>query len=141
MKEWHDGGVAEVENYQGQRLLAAAMGAFGQLGFQVRDQHLDAWRGASLTVVRGTVAIAVDADWLERELAVSVRVAGAGPLPVEVLIPELRATLRLPRDATRGVLQRRLERVARALESRMPEVLGGGQPALDRVLRAGAKAE
>jgi hypothetical protein len=135
-------GAAEASNYQGQRLLKAATAAFavlGESGFEVRETDLDEWRGAGLTVASQSVAIHVGAEWWDRELAVWVQVAGAPAVPVEKLIPELRGTLRLPRDATPGVLKRRLERIVRALQTRMPELLVGGQPALDRVLRAGAE--
>ena len=134
--------MAENENYQGQRLLNAAAAAFGGLsdaGFRILDPHVGAWRGGSLTVVSETITITVEADWYEHELSVHVQVAGAEHLPIERLLPEVRGALRLPRDATRGVLQRRLERIVRALQTRAPEVLEGGQPALDQVLRAGAK--
>lgn len=63
---------------------------------------------------------------------------GAGHLPIESILPETRGTLRLPRNATRGVLQRRLERILQAVKNGAPELLDGGEQALDRVLRAGA---
>lgn len=135
-------GAAEAGNYQGQRLLKAATAALevlGESGFKVRETDLDEWRGAGLTVASQSVAIHVGAEWWDRELAVWVQVAGAQAVPVEKLIPELRGTLRLPRDATPGVLKRRLERIVRALQTQMPEVLADGQDALDRVLRAGAE--
>ncbi|RZU76573.1 hypothetical protein EV384_5238 [Micromonospora kangleipakensis] len=136
-------GVADVGNHQGQRLWNATVTAFAVLdGFGVRvcEPHLDAWRGADVVVASETVTIAVAADWLERELAVWVHVVGARPMPVENLIPELHGLLRLPRDATRGALQRRLERIVQALQARAPEVLDGGQRALARVLKAGGEA-
>jgi hypothetical protein len=58
-------------------------------------------------------------------------------MPIETLIPELQGLQRLPREATRGVLQRRLERIVQAIQVRAPEVLDGGQRALARVLEAG----
>ena len=134
--------ASETGNYQGQRLLKAAIAAFavlGESGFKIRETDLETWRGAGLTVASQSVAIHVEAEWRDRELAVWVQVAGARAVPVEKLIPELRGTLRLPRDAKPGVLQRRLERIVRALQTQMPEVQAGGQPALDRVLRAGAE--
>ena len=136
-------GMADVGNYQGQRLWSAATAAFAVLhgfGFRMCEPHLDAWRGADVVVASETVTIAVEADWLERELGVWVHVAGAPPMPIENLIPELHGLLRLPRDATRGVLQRRLERIVQALQVQAPEVLDGGQQALARVLEAGGEA-
>ena len=136
-------GVADVGNYQGQRLWNATIAAFAVLdgfGFRVCETHLDAWRGADVTVASETVTIAVVADWSDRELAVWVHVAGARPMPIQTLIPELHGLLRLPREATRGVLQRRLERIVQALQVRAPEVLTGGQPALARVLEADGEA-
>jgi hypothetical protein len=137
MKAMDDGG-----NYQGLRLRNAAAVAFAALdeyGFQLRDSQLDAWRGASVVAANDTVAIVVGADWYERELSVSIQVAGAKPLPVESLIPDLRGVTRLlPRNARRGVLQRRLDLIVEALRSQAPEVLEGGHEALTRVLKAGA---
>ncbi|GAA1891521.1 hypothetical protein [Asanoa iriomotensis] len=106
----------------------------------MRESHPNAWRGADVAVANETVTITVEADWVERQLAVWVQVAGAPHVPVEKLVPELRGLLRLPRDATRGVLQRRLERVVKALQVRAPEVLDGGPRALARVLEAGGEA-
>jgi hypothetical protein len=69
-----------------------------------------------------------------------VKVVGAQYLPIESLAPEIRGTLRLPRNATRGALQRRLERILQAIKNRAPELLDGGEEALDRMLRSGAEA-
>ena len=117
----------------------AAFPGLSDAGFRILDSHVGARRGASLTVASETITITVDADWYDHELSVHVQVAGAQHLPIERLLPELRGALHLPGDATRGVLQRRFERIVRALQARAPEVLEGGQPALDRVLRAGAE--
>jgi len=135
--------MADIGNYQGLRLRNAAAVAFAALdeyGFRLRDSQLDAWRGASVVAANDTVVIAVEADWYERELSVSVQVEGAKPLPVEILIPELRGVTRLlPRNARRGVLQRRLDRIVEALRSQAPTVLEGGHEALAWVLKAGAE--
>jgi hypothetical protein len=44
------------------------------------------------------------------------------------------------RDATRGVLQRRLKRIVQGLQAQAPEILDGDQRALARVLSAGGEA-
>ncbi|MEV4534564.1 hypothetical protein AB0J82_12110 [Asanoa sp. NPDC049518] len=125
--------MADAGNYQGERLWNAAVAAFDGLdGFHVVEPRLDAWRGAGVTVTSETVSIIVEADWVECELAVWVQVAGAPPVPVEKLVPELRGLRRLPRGATRGVLRSRLEQIVRAVQERAPEVLDGGEPALAR---------
>jgi hypothetical protein len=134
--------VAEEGNYQARRLWKAAVTAFAGLdehGFRLQDRQLDWWRGASVVATADMVAIAVGADWLEGELSVSVQVAGAGPVAIENVIPPLRyAVRRLPRDPTRGVLERRLRLVVAGIRSHAPELLLGGDEALERVLKAGA---
>jgi hypothetical protein len=134
--------INELGNYQGVRLRNASAVAFAVLaeyGFQLRDSRLNTWQGASVVAANDTVAIVVDADWSERELSVSIQVTGAQPLPVERLIPELRHVTRLlPRNAGRGVLQRRLNLIVEALLSEAPDVLQGGHQALMRVVKAGA---
>jgi len=120
-------GVADVQNFQGLRLRNAAAAAFAALndyGFRVRGAHTDAWRGVGVVVATDTVEIAVDADWYDRELCVSIQVAGAGPIPVENVIPELAGAVRLlPHNATRGVLQRRLELIVRTLRRKRQRCL------------------
>ncbi|WP_232074649.1 hypothetical protein [Phytohabitans suffuscus] len=121
--------MGNAGSYQGQRLLAAATAAFaelGDLGFRVRERDVGAWRGGEVTVASDTVTIVIQADWIDREMAVWVRVAGAQYLPIESLIPDIRGnTLRLPRNATRGALQRRLEQIVQAVKSHASELLKG----------------
>jgi hypothetical protein len=124
------------------RLRKAATVAFAALadyGFQVRDTHGGWDRGASVVVASTWVMIVVDTDFIESVLSVSVQVAGARPVPVEALVPAVRHVVRkrLPRDATRGVLQSRLSAVAEALLVEAPEVLSGSEEGLDAVLKAG----
>jgi hypothetical protein len=137
--------VPMEDNYQAQRLLAAVRAAFGPLaeyGFRVeREPDLDDWRGATVEVGSDTVTLTVTTDWWESDLSVWVTVAGAKPIAVEMLLPGMRSIRRIPRSASRGVLQSRLERVVKALQTQAPELLDGSGPALDRVLRDGAKAE
>jgi hypothetical protein len=87
------------------------------------------------------VTFTIEADWWDRDLRVWVTVAGARRIAVDTLVPELRGIRRIPRSATRGVLQSRLERVVAAVRANVPELLAGPGPALDRVLAAGATAE
>lgn len=124
------------------KAATAAFAALADHGFQVRDTQIGWDRGASVVVASGWVTIAVDADFLECELSVTVQVAGARPVPVENLVPALRGVVRrrLPRDATRGVLQSRLSTVMNALRIQAPEVLAGGEEGLEAVLRAGARS-
>ncbi|GAB3960160.1 hypothetical protein [Micromonospora vulcania] len=134
--------MADVGNYQGRRLWNATVTAFAVLdryGFRVGAARLEWERGADVVVANATVTITVQADWLERELVVWVQVAGARPMRVEQLIPDFPGLRRLPRSPTRGVLQRRLGRVAQALQVHAPEILQGGQRALARVLDAGGE--
>jgi hypothetical protein len=123
--------MADGGSVQGIRLQRAVTAAFAPLaghGFQVRDTQSGWDRGASVVVASGSVTIVVDADFLECELSVKVQVAGARPVPVEDLVPAVRGVVRrrLPRDATRGVLQSRLGAVVNALLAQAPEVLRGG---------------
>lgn len=121
------------------KAATAAFAALTYYGFQVRDAQVGWDRGASVVVASTWVMIVVDADFVECELSVSVQVAGAGPVPVEALVPAVRHVVRkrLPRDATRGVLQSRLSTVAKALLAEAPEVLSGSEEGLDAVLKEG----
>lgn len=112
------------------RLHKAVTAAFATLadhGFHVRDAQVGWDRGASVVVASTRVRFVVEADFLESELSVSVQVAGAGPVPIEDLVPAVRHVVRrrLPRDATRGVLQSRLSEVVKALLVEAPELLSG----------------
>jgi hypothetical protein len=127
------------DNYQGQRLLAASTAAFAvlaDLGFQVAADNANSWRGAEVSVRSATVTIVIQAEWWDRELAVWIDVEGAPTVAIEDLVPDIKGILRLPRRATRGVLQRRLDRIVRALQRRVREVLIGGEQAVRRVLEA-----
>jgi hypothetical protein len=133
------------ENHQARRLLVATVAAFAPLaefGFRVeREPDPEDWRGATVEVGSDTVTITVWTDWWDNLLQVWVTVAGAERIGVVALVPELRSIGRIARSATRGALQSRLERVVEAIRKDAPELLDGGGPALDRVLRAGARAE
>jgi hypothetical protein len=97
------------------------------------------WKGRALSDLtvplrRPQLNIRTDEDTIDllRRLAVhypDAKIAG---------IPEVHGLLRLP--VTRGVLQRRLERIVQALQARAPEVLANAQRALARVLEAGGEA-
>ena len=137
---WEDNVAVEVGDTQGLRLWNAAASAVRVLeyrGFRLRDAMLGHGRGASVVIANDTVAIMVDCDWYERVLAVSIQVAGAEPVPVENLVTDRHGALRLlPRNATRGVLQRRLELIVQELLEDAPEVLDGGDQALERIASA-----
>jgi hypothetical protein len=137
--------VIEDGDPQGLRLVNAAMAAFSVLdefGFRIEEPRVSGGRGADVLVRSDQVSISVTGDWYDRELSVAIQVSGAGWLPVDRLVPELSsATRRLPRNAKRGVLQKRLEQVATGLRLKAPEVLTGGPTALARVLKAGAEQD
>jgi hypothetical protein len=71
--------VEDVAHYQGPRLGNAADAAFAALDdhvFRLRDLPPESWRGASCIATNDTLETAVEADGYERELSVSIRVAG-----------------------------------------------------------------
>jgi hypothetical protein len=138
-------GVIEDGDPQGLRLVNAAVAAFSVLdefGFRIGEPRVFGGRGADVLARSDHVSISVTGDWYDRELFVAIKVSGARWLPVDRLLPELSAaTRRLPRNAKRGVLQKRLEQIAVELRLKAPEVLTGGPAGLARVLQAGAKQD
>lgn len=134
--------MGQDDDPQGVRLLNAVVAAFSSLeefGFQIEQPRIGGGRGTRILARSDDVAIDVTADWYDRELSVAIKVAGADWLPIARLLPELSAATRpLPRNAKRGVLQKRLEQISTGLRLNAPEVLAGGSAALARVLRAGA---
>src|SRR5262245_15848842 len=102
-------------NHLAGRLLAAVRSAFGPLaeyGFRLeREPDPEDLRGAIVEVASDTVTLTITTDWWESDLQVWVTVDGANPLSIEALIREIPSIRRIPRSATRGVLQSRLTRV------------------------------
>jgi hypothetical protein len=91
----HDGhgGRRQLSGSAVARAATAAFAQLGELGFQVRERDLGAWRGSEVTVASETVTLLVQADWIDRELVVWVRAAGTQYLPIASLSPESGASL------------------------------------------------
>jgi hypothetical protein len=114
-----------------------ALQTLGPWGFRLQDA-LATGRGSTVVLASDTVALELSADWLEGYLYATVRASGTAPLPVEKLIPTVRFALRrLPRRTTRGVLEGRIQLIVNSIEAHAPELLRGGDEALDLVLRDG----
>lgn len=137
--------VIEDGGPQRLRLINAAAAAFSVLdefGFRIEEPRGSSGRGAHVLVRSDQVSISVTGDWYDKELFVAIKMSGAGWLPVDRLLPELSsATRRLPMNAKRGVLQKRLEQIATGLRLKAPEVLAGGPAALAQVLKAAAELD
>jgi hypothetical protein len=77
------------------------------------------------------------ADWHEGELEVAVAASGGREVAVSELVDVAAAKalgfLRLPRNLSRGMLERRLTQIAGLLSSQVPDLLACSDAALDRL--------
>ena len=90
-----------------------------------------------MDVSNGMVLISVTADWLEGELAVTLRSGVGGEVPLDRLVADARVKglrlSRLPRGVSAGVLQSQLHKVADLLKTEAHDVLSATEQGLARL--------
>jgi hypothetical protein len=116
----------------GRRLYEAAHEAFGpleQFGFRPVNMNLAWWRGARMTFANEAVVIAINADWLEGELDVSVREIGGAGIVFPSIHVDRDGTFgwrHLHRSPSKGVLTATLSVVSDAVIAHLPDALKDG---------------
>ena len=97
----------------------------------------DSPRREAIEAVRDLVAVRVDADWLEGELAVTVQAAGQKAVPLDRVVDL--ATVdglhlrRISRSASRGMIESTLSKIASALVDQASDVLDETPAGLERL--------
>ena len=97
----------------------------------------DSPRGEAIEAVSNLVAVRVDADWLEGELAVTVQAAGQPAVPLDRVVDlatvEGLHLRRISRSVSRGMIESTLSKIASALVDQASDVLDATPTGLDRL--------
>jgi hypothetical protein len=97
----------------------------------------DSPRGEAIEAVGNLVAVRVDADWLEGELAVSLQAGGQPRVSLDRVVDLARVDglhlRRIPRSASRGMIESTLSKISSALVDQASDVLAETQSGLDRL--------